>query len=155
MKQLAIFFLLSVAVFAADDPKPAQNAQPPGSAPAQNSAANTATPTCVKPPENPLQILKYVPPEFPSGATTHGDVLLSGIVDETGHVKNLEVLGGHPFLSGPIMEAASQWIVQTYCPQGKPVNAVVLLSSSWQRHKLETEIRVDADATKRAKKKRR
>ncbi len=133
MKQLAILLLLATALFAADAPAP----------------------TCVTPPANKLEILKYVPPEFPSGATTHGDVLLSGIVDETGHLKNLEVLQGHPFLSGPVIEAASQWIVQTYCVQGKPVNAVVLLSTSWQKHRSDTEIRVDADATKRLKKKHR
>ncbi len=133
MKQLAIFLLLSSALFAGD----------------------TAAPTCVTAPENELKIVKYVEPQIPSGATTQGTVLLSGIVDDTGHLKNLEVLEGHPFLTGPIMEAASQWIVQTYCIQGKPVNAVVLVSDSWQKHKLETEIRVDADATRRLKKRRR
>ncbi len=154
MKQFAIFLLLSAALYAADDAKPAQGA-PPNSAAAQSSTANTAASTCVKPPDNELKIVKYVEPELPTGATTHGDVLLSGIVDEAGHLKNLEPLEGHPFLTGPIMEAASQWIVQTYCPQGKPVNAVVLLNLSWQKRKLETEIRVDADATKRLKKKHR
>ncbi len=155
MKQLAIFFLLSAALFAADDPKSAQSAAPANSAATQTAAANTPTPTCVTPPENELKIVKYVPPQFPTGALTHGKVLLAGVVDETGHLHDLDVLDGHPFLSGPIMEAASQWIVQTYCPQGKPVKGAVLLTTTWQRNQPETEIRVDTGSGKSKKKRHR
>ncbi|MBV9608853.1 MAG: alpha/beta fold hydrolase [Acidobacteria bacterium] len=115
-------------------------------------AGASTTPTCIAPPTAELQIIKYVEPRFTSGASTRGTVVLSGTVDESGHLRNLDVVAGHPFLSSPIMEAASQWIVQAYCPAGKPVATPVLLSTSWQGSRIDTVIRVDVAPQKPAKK---
>jgi hypothetical protein len=126
---------------------------PAASATSTASAASTETPsTCVTPPSNELKITKYVEPRFAGGAITRGSVILSGTVDDTGHLHNLDVVTGHPFIAGPIIDAASQWIVQTYCPAGKPVNAMVLLSTDWKNNQLVTDIRVDT-ATKQSTKK--
>lgn len=121
-------------------------------APTPAARVSASTPACVTPPANELKIVKYVEPQFPSGALTRGTVMLSGMVDETGHLRNLDVVAGHPFLSWPVMEAASQWIVQTYCPAGKPANAAILLTTSWQHDRPETEIRVYTEAGKSRKK---
>jgi homoserine O-acetyltransferase len=130
----------------------------PGSAaaaPATSTTVPASAPTCVTPPGNELQIVKYVEPRFIGGASIQGSVILSGVVDESGHLRNLDVLEGHPFLASPIIEAASQWVVQTYCPAGKPVIATVLLSTGWQNGQPRTEIRVDTESPGTTKKRHR
>jgi len=119
------------------------------------AAATETAPACGAPPSNELKIIKFVEPRFAGGAITRGSVILSGMVDEAGRLHNLDVVTGHPFIAGPIIEAASQWIVQTYCPAGKPANAVVLVSTDWKNNQLVTDIRVDTDTKHSTKKSRR
>ena len=135
-------------------PTSAMPASMPSSAASAVATPEASAPNCITPPARELQIVKYVEPQFPAGAITQGNVILSGLVDVTGHLRNLDVLVGHPFISSAVIEAASQWVVQTYCPAGKPVPAVVLLSTDWVKGKTQTQISVDIEPQKGKKKSR-
>jgi periplasmic protein TonB len=69
-------------------------------------------------------LIHQVKPQYPSlarSAHVQGDVVLHAIIGKDGHVQGVQVISGHPMLSGAAVEAVKQWQYKPYVLNGQPV----------------------------------
>jgi TonB family protein len=69
-------------------------------------------------------ILKKVPPQYPSGAKAaniQGTVVLEAIIAEDGTVESLEAISGPEMLKGAAIDAVKQWVYEPYVLNGRPM----------------------------------
>jgi TonB family protein len=70
------------------------------------------------------KLLKRVNPIYPYDARRNGVqgvVRLHAIIGKDGHIKQLEVVSGHPALIGSALDAVRQWVYQATFVEGQPV----------------------------------
>jgi len=69
-------------------------------------------------------LIHRVEPLYPAlarQAGIQGQVLLQAIIGKDGTIENLRVIGGHPLLVRPAVEAVQQWRYRPYTLNGEPV----------------------------------
>jgi len=69
-------------------------------------------------------LVHQVKPQYPPIARTahiQGAVVLHAIIGKDGHVKNVQVLSGHPMLAQAAESAVKQWQYKPYVLNGQPV----------------------------------
>lgn len=78
----------------------------------------------IAPDKAKLNLVTFVQPEYPAlakAARIHGIVHISFTVDETGSVKELKLLSGHPMLAPAALEAVRKWKYKPFQVDGKTV----------------------------------
>ena len=72
--------------------------------------------------------IMYQPkPTYPPVARTarmQGVVRLQAIIGPDGHIRNLQVVSGHPLLVQSALEAVKQWVYQPTLLNGAPVEVI-------------------------------
>jgi len=69
-------------------------------------------------------LIYRVQPNYPAlarSARVQGQVVLRAVISRTGAIENLQVLSGHPLLTGAALEAVRQWRYRPYILNGEPV----------------------------------
>ena len=69
------------------------------------------------------QLIRRVEPVYPHTALKahiQGEVLLEVVTDQTGNVKEVTVISGHPILKKAAVKAAKQWKYEPYLVDGEP-----------------------------------
>jgi len=69
-------------------------------------------------------VMHKVNPVYPPlarQARIQGSVLLQAVISKTGDIVNLQVISGHPMLTGAAIEAVKQWKYKPYILNGEPV----------------------------------
>jgi protein TonB len=103
-------------------PPPARVADPPAmqAAPAATTPAVPRRISAVK----MARVIHRVEPAYPVLARQtriSGTVELQGVVGTDGHIRELRVVSGHPFLATAALEAVRQWIYEPTMLNGEPV----------------------------------
>lgn len=81
------------------------------------------------------KLVNYVAPVYPPparGTRIEGDVRIDAIIDTSGQVVDVKVLGGHPILVGAAMRAVKQWIYEPTYVNGHPVPVVFAVTIHFQ-----------------------
>jgi protein TonB len=106
-----------------------------------NLAATTAPPTKAvmttpKPVAKPVQVggdvqaaklIRKVVPVYPRTAVIariSGTVRLQGIIGRDGTIQQLQVVSGHPLLTGAALAAVRQWLYRPTLLNGEPVEVI-------------------------------
>jgi TonB family protein len=82
-----------------------------------------ATATRVSPDEAAKHVVQSPKPAYPplaQQARIEGSVILEVSIDETGAVRNIKLVRGHPMLAAPAIEAMKKWTYQPFDVDGKP-----------------------------------
>ncbi len=101
----------------------AASALVPISAAAPARPANLATP--VSQGVTPGRLLRRINPNYPSMAIQQrisGAVVLQARIGKDGHVHDVKVVSGHPFLASAATDAVRQWQYEPYKLNGQPVD---------------------------------
>jgi protein TonB len=70
-------------------------------------------------------LIYRVEPKYPPlarQARVQGSVVLRAIISRSGTIENLQVLSGHPLLTGSAVDAVKQWRYRPYILNGEPVD---------------------------------
>jgi periplasmic protein TonB len=105
---------------------PAQAAAPPVAAPPRPAASE---PIRIRQGGNvnPARIVHRVEPTYPPiarQARISGTVELEGVIGIDGHIRELQVLSGHPLLTKAALDAVRQWIYEPTRLNGEPVEVI-------------------------------
>jgi protein TonB len=82
-------------------------------------------------------IIKKIQPKYPKDARNQriqGPVLLQAVISETGDVKDIRLVSGHPLLAPAAIDAVKQWKYRPYQLNGKPVEIVTMITLNFQLH---------------------
>jgi len=114
--------------------------------PASIVLAKTATPELGPPPSQGVvpqsqgvvqgKLIKRVLPQYPEMARragVSGEVVIAGIIQTDGMLRNLKVLSGSPLLREAALDAARQWRYSPYMLGGKPVEAETRITVSFHQ----------------------
>jgi len=69
-------------------------------------------------------LIYRVEPKYPAlarAARVQGSVVLRAVISRGGTIENLQVLNGHPLLTGAAVDAVRQWRYRPYILNGEPV----------------------------------
>jgi bla regulator protein blaR1 len=64
--------------------------------------------------KTPLTALAVLYPPEALASHIEGDVLLSGVIDKDGNMRNVKVISGHPVLAVAAMNTVMQWQYKPY-----------------------------------------
>jgi len=104
--------------------------------------AARAPETVVQPPQrirvsdlHTARLVHRVEPVYPALARQNrvqGVVQLEGIIGTDGHLREVRVLSGHPFLAKAALEAVSQWVYEPTHLGGKPVEVIAPITVTFK-----------------------
>jgi TonB family protein len=83
----------------------------------------------------PAQIINRVDPKYPQLAIqTHlsGTVELEGVIGVDGHLRELKILGGHPFFTKAALDAVSRWTYEPTTLNGDPVEVIAPITVTFR-----------------------
>lgn len=90
--------------------------------------------TAVRGPSMPMistldegRITRKVQPVYPESARKagiQGEVLLEGVISQSGRMENVRAISGHPWLATAAKDAVVQWRFRPYVLNGKPIDVL-------------------------------
>lgn len=111
----------------------------PSSLPASIVSARPVTPE-IPPSQSqgvvPGKLIKRVLPQYPDMARragVSGDVVMTGVIQTNGTLRELKVVSGSPLLREAALDAARQWRYSPYMLGGKPVEAETHITVSFHQ----------------------
>jgi protein TonB len=81
------------------------------------------------------RLLHRVEPVYPPLARQtriSGTVELTGVIGTDGHIRELRVVSGHPFLAASALEAVRQWVYEPTLLNGEPVEVIAPITVNFR-----------------------
>jgi len=112
---------------------PTRPAEPPIAPPVKPAAA--APPRRIGGQVDLARIVRRVDPVYPDlarQARISGTVELTGVIGVDGHIRELQVVKGHPLLARAALEAVRQWIYEPTLLNGEPVEVIAPITVTFR-----------------------
>jgi periplasmic protein TonB len=84
---------------------------------------------------HPAQLVRRVEPVYPliaRQARISGTVELQGVIGVDGHIRELQVIKGHPLLAKAALDAVRQWVYEPTLLNGEPVEVIAPITVNFR-----------------------